>query len=119
MLAIVSLEIARDSVAQLGIGLLPFSYVGILVALLIHIFTRSTMQTRTRAAHLLRSCNSLFWIMLLVGQAIKAASAKIEENMGYLRSSQQAKYPVDDTFVDNLTMACVDLVLAILEHVAT
>ena len=129
MLAMISLEIARLSAAQLGIGLLPFSYVGVLLAVVVHFCSREVQQLvssstarvvspfRSRVNWVLRCCSALFWVLLLVVMSVKAAAAKMEENAGFVRNGVQAKYPVDDSFVDNLTMACVEGVLALLELV--
>lgn len=124
----ISLEIARLSAAQLGIGLLPFSYVGVLLAAGVHFMSRTSSKevqpistrvalSRTKAKWILRCCSAMFWVLLLVAMSIKAAAAKMEENAGLVRKGVQANYPVDDSFVDNLTMACVEGVLVLLELV--
>lgn len=126
MLAMISLEIARLSIAQLGIGLLPFNYVGVLLALVVHILSktpqpepgRSLEQFRSRRNGVLRFCNLLFWLLLLVAMVLKTIALKTEENRGFVRTGTQAKYPVDDSFVDNLTMVCVEAVLWFLEIVS-
>lgn len=121
MLALTSVEIARLIIADLGIGLLPFNYVGILLALLVHIATRKAPRDHLADGSVanrnwrLQCATAIFWGVMAVVAAVTAASAKMEENMGYIRIGQQALYPVDDVFVDNLTMACVGIVLAGLE----
>lgn len=126
MLAMASLEIARLIVAQLGIGLLPFTYVGILVALIFHVAAASTTTTswlgglhvyrgEARWRWTVKGVNILYWVMLMCVMAIKVASQAKEQNVLGIRTGQQAQYPISDSITDNATMIGVEFVLLMLE----
>ncbi|OHF01020.1 hypothetical protein CORC01_03587 [Colletotrichum orchidophilum] len=128
MLAMVSLEMARLSVAQLGIGVLPFTYVGILAALVIHVAVSTTSYRSgfgrvgmhiyggdARWQWTAKVVNVLYWVMLMCAMAIKVASQAQEQNVLGVRTGQQAQYPISDSITDNATMMGVELVLLILE----
>lgn len=124
MLAMVSLEIARSVVAQIGIGLMPFNYVGIWLALVVHIGTERNSRLAFlskgdgKRRGMLRFVSAFFWITLLVAMALKIAGVQLEISMGYSRTGQQAQYPLSDEVTDTATMIGVEFVLAILEIVA-
>ncbi|KAG7058735.1 hypothetical protein JMJ77_0006106 [Colletotrichum scovillei] len=126
MLAMASLEIARLIVAQLGIGLLPFTYVGILAALVLHVAAASTTTTswlgglhvyrgEARWRWTVKGVNILYWVMLMCVMAIKVASQAKEQNALGIRTGQQAQYPISDSITDNAAMIGVEFVLLILE----
>ncbi|EXF80079.1 hypothetical protein CFIO01_13403 [Colletotrichum fioriniae PJ7] len=126
MLAMVSLEIARLIVAQLGVGLLPFTYVGILAALALHVAAASTTTTswlgglhvyrgEARWRWTVKGVNVLYWAILMCVMAIKVASQAKEQNVLGMRTGQQAQYPISDSITDNATMIGVEFVLLILE----
>lgn len=108
MLAMESLEIARLSIAHLGIGLLPFIYVGVLTACAVHAF----MTTR-----LARGASALFWVALAVVMAVKL-SALVEEEGRRERVGVAANYPLGDQVTDIGVMIGVEVVLAVLEIAA-
>lgn len=107
------MEIARLVIADLGIGLLPFNYIGILLALLVHLANPRTSSDGSTGRP--GWATAVFWMVMAIVTGFAAKAAKMEENMGYKRSGRQELYPIDDVFVDNLTMACVGVVLAGLE----
>lgn len=105
MLAMESLEIARLVVAKLGIGLLPFVWVGVLVACAMHAFlkTRSAM-----------GASVVFWIALAAVMAIKLSTLIKEEGQSE-RTGVANNYPLGDQVTDVGTMIGVEVVLAVLE----
>lgn len=107
MLAMESLEIARLSVAHLGIGLLPFVFVGVLVAGIVH----AVIPTRFA-----RAVGALFWIALAATMAVKLAALREEEGR-YNRYGIAAKYPLGDEVTDVGVMIGVEVVLAVLETI--
>ena len=108
MLAMESLEIARLSVAHLGIGLLPFTYIGVLTACAIHAFVT------TRLA---KGASALFWVALAAAMAVKLSTLVKEEGRRE-RIGVAAKYPLGDQVTDNGVMVGVEVVLAALEIAA-
>ena len=111
MVAMVSLELARLVAAELGIGLLPFTYVGVLAA----VATRLTWRSRTAVL-----VNVLYWVMLAAAMALKTA-AEQEEQMGpdarVKNVTTQGMYPSSDEVIDNAVMVGVEVLLAVLEFV--
>jgi hypothetical protein len=111
MLAMVSLEMARLVVAELGIGLLPFTYVGVLIAL------ANRIAWRSRTVGLV---SALYWIMLAAAMALKVAAEQAEQMGPEIRAQGvgvQGMYPTSDEVLDNSVMVGVELVLAVLEVV--
>ena len=109
MIAMLSLEIARLIVAELGIGLLPFNYLGIILVLL----NRITWKSKTS-----RLANIFFWTVLLITTALKTAAEQSEQDSPYRRVkgiTTQGQYPTSDEALDNAIMVGVQLVLATLE----
>lgn len=107
MLAMVSLEIARLDIAELGIGLLPFTYVGVIVAGVGHVLTE-------KRASIVRGLGVLYWLMLAVAMALKVA-ALVEEEGTHNRVEVASKYPLGDEVTDLSVMLGVEIVLALLE----
>lgn len=108
ILAMESLEIARLAVAHLGIGLLPFVYVGVLIAGGLHAFSK------TRFA---MGASAVFWVALAAAKVIKLSSLVKEEGQSE-RVGVTSNYPLGDQVTDIGTMVGVELVLAVLEIVA-
>lgn len=109
LVAMISLEIARLMVAKLGVGLLPFTYVGILLAL------ANRLWWRVRIA---RVANILYWLALAVVTAVKTATKHKEEGNAMAKikgSGVDGKYPMSDQLLDNAVMVGVEVVLALLE----
>ena len=102
MIAMVSLEIARLVAASLGIGLLPFVYVGIIIVGAMHIFQRGIAP---------RMLNAGFWILLGVMNAVKVAT-EIKEGIGERKNTA---YPMVDEVTDVTVIIGVCIVLAGLE----
>ena len=116
LLAMVSLEIARLVTAELGIGLLPFTYAGILLAVALHALNSVGNKSRT-FKYMAKGANLLYWMMLVVVFAIKVATY-VKEGV----DSRNNIYPVDqykvsDEVIDVSTMIGVAVVLAIVELV--
>lgn len=104
MIAMVSLEIARLSAAHLGLGLLPFTYVGLILVGATRL-TRKTLITKM--------VNVLFWVMLGVSNIIKI-SAEVDEGIG---SRKGTAYPMVDEITDVAVMIVLCGLLAILESI--
>ena len=108
-IGMLSLEIARLAIADLGIGLLPFKYVGILIVLLNHIFWRSKTA---------RFANVSYWLMELIVTALKTAAEQSEQQGSARRVKDQlpgGKYPTSDEALDNAVILGVQVVLIGLE----
>ena len=109
MLAMLSLELARLVAAELGIGLLPFGYVGMLLA----VFNRLTWRSKTA-----RLANVVFWVLSIVAMALKTAAEQKEQDGPTRRvkdQTTQGNYPTSDEALDNGVMVGVQVLLAALE----
>ena len=100
------LEIVRLSLANLGIGLLPFTFVTLITAAVAR-FTKG-LGGRIVA---LRYVNVAAWIALAVTNGVKVAE-ETKEGVGARKGS---KYPVADEITDVSVMIGVYAVLALLE----
>ena len=101
-----ALEIARLSLADLGIGLLPFTFVTLIVAGL----TRFTSGLGGRVIGW-RWVNVGVWVALAVCDGVKIAE-EVKEGVGMREGS---KYPEKDEVTDVAVMVGVYVVLAVLE----
>ncbi len=105
-----TLEIVRLSLIYYGIGLLPFSYAGLIIGLILH----ATDGLRGRIeGQMWRGANCLVWIGLLTMNVVKTAGLVKMENNGIYRTG--SKYPMSDQVIDVAVMAGVYLVIALLE----
>ena len=100
------LEIVRLSLAHLGIGLLPFTFITLITAAAVR-FTKG-LQGRM---HGWRYLNVGVWIALAVANGVKIAGEK-KEGVGARKGS---KYPVVDQVTDISVMVGVYAVLGVLE----
>ena len=103
MIAMVSLELARLVAANLGIGLLPFVYAGIIIAGLIHIFWKATVPVRM--------VNAAFWLLLGVVNAIKVGT-EVKEGINERKGTA---YPMVDEVTDVAVIIALCIVLTGLE----
>jgi len=105
-----TLEIVRLCLISFGIGLLPFTYVGLLIGLLLHatngIFGRIGSWSWIGA-------NVFVWIGLMSMSVVKTVGLVYQQNNGVKRVG--SKYPVSDQIIDVAVMAGVYVVLAALE----
>lgn len=100
------LEIVRLSLAQLGIGLLPFVLVSLFVAGLLRY-----MLIFKRRAQRWRWINLGLWVGLAVANSVKL-SQEVKEG---ITSRKGTKYPVVDEITDVSVMMGVYVALGILE----
>ena len=100
------LEIVRLSLAHLGIGLLPFTFVAIILAGVMRL-TRG-LQGRVLGW---RWANLALWVALAVMDGVKIAE-EVKEGMGARKGT---KYPVVDEVTDVGVMVGVYVVLGVLE----
>ena len=100
------LEIVRLSLAHLGIGLLPFTFVTLITAAVVR-FTRGLGGKIAGS----RYANVAVWIALAVTNGVKVAE-ETKEGVGARKGS---KYPVADEITDVSVMIGVYAVLALLE----
>ena len=100
------LEIVRLSLAHLGVGLLPFTFVTLITAAVVRF-------TKGLGGRLFgwKYANLSVWIALAVTNAVKVAQ-ETKEGSGARKGS---KYPVADEITDVSVMIGVYTVLAILE----
>ena len=100
------LEIVRLSLTRLGVGLLPFTLVGLIMAAAVR-FTRGLRDRIYGWKYL----NLGLWILLAVTNGVKIAQ-ETKEGTGARKGS---KYPVADEITDVSVMIGVYAVLAFLE----
>lgn len=100
------LEIVRLSLASLGIGLLPFTFVALVVAG----FLRTTSGLRGKVM-IWRWLNLGLWICLAATNSVKIAQ-EVKEGID---SRKGSKYPVVDELTDVSVMVGVYAVLAFIE----
>jgi hypothetical protein len=116
LIAMISLEIARLVDAQLGIGLLPFAYVGILLAAGLHLVMS---RQKTYGLRLVKGFNAVYWLLLAVVFAIKVAT-EVKEGL-HSRDNElpQDHYKVVDEVTDVAVMIFLAAVLVLLELVTS
>ena len=100
------LEIVRLSLASLGIGLLPFTFVALLVAGLL----RATLGFQGKVM-IWRWLNLGLWIMLAATNSVKIA----QEAKEGIKGRKGSKYPVVDELTDVSVMVGVYAVLTAIE----
>ncbi|KAL8674196.1 MAG: hypothetical protein Q9168_001405 [Polycauliona sp. 1 TL-2023] len=100
------LEIVRLSLTHLGVGLLPFTFVGLVAAGTVHL----TKGLKGRI-YAWRYLNPALWLALLITNAVKVAQES-KEGVGARKVS---KYPVADEITDVAVMIGVYAALALLE----
>jgi hypothetical protein len=105
-----TLEIVRLCLIYYGIGLLPFSYVALIIGLILHATNGLFGRIEGR---MWRGANTLVWIGLLAMDVVKTAGLVKMENNGIYRTG--SKYPMSDQVIDVAVMAGVYLAIAILE----
>ncbi|MCJ1444065.1 MAG: hypothetical protein MMC23_004565 [Stictis urceolatum] len=123
-LAMISLELARLVAADIGVALLPFSYVGILLAGAIRWRSRGAQRKAREGGkdgrvdwRALGWVGVGWWVLLGVLYAVGAAveaRAKVGDGKG-----GREMYPSDDQVTDRATIAGVAVVLAVLEGVGS
>jgi hypothetical protein len=101
-----TLEIVRLELIHFGIGLLPFAYVGLLVAVGLH-WTEG-VKGRIRGW---QGVNAVIWVGGVAVSAIKVVGLSKEG----INGRKGSKYPISDQVTDVAVMAGVYAVLAILE----
>jgi hypothetical protein len=105
-----TLEIVRLCLIYYGIGLLPFSYVALIIGLILHATNGLFGRIEGR---MWSGANTLVWIGLLAMDVVKTAGLVKMENNGIYRTG--SKYPMSDQVIDVAVMAGVYLAIAILE----
>lgn len=101
-----TLEIVRLELLHFGIGLLPFSYVGLLLGAALHV--SSGVRGHIRAWQVV---NAVLW---LGGMAVSVVQVVGLDNEG-INGRKGTKYPVSDQVIDVAVMAGVYAVIALLE----
>lgn len=105
-----TVEIVRLSLIYYGIALLPFSYVGLIIGIILH----ATNGVRGRIeGWMWKGANTILWIGLLTVGVVKTSGLVKMENNGIYRTG--SKYPMSDQVIDVAIMAGLYLVIAILE----
>ncbi|PVH75357.1 hypothetical protein DL98DRAFT_562426 [Cadophora sp. DSE1049] len=103
-----TLEIVRLELIHFGIGLLPFVYAGLIVALFL--YWSEGVKGRIRGW---QAVNAVVWIGGVVMSAVKVVGLSKEG----IDSRKGSKYPLSDQVIDVAVMAGVYAVVAILEVV--
>lgn len=101
-----TLEIVRLSLALLGIGLLPFTYIGLLVASALRFSQRFRGPIQKW-----RWASLLLWVSLAITNNVKL-SGELKEG---INSRKGTKYPMIDQITDIAVMIGVFVVLGVLE----
>lgn len=101
-----TLEIVRLSLALIGIGLLPFTYTGLLVA-----FALRFSQRLRGPIQNWRWANLFFWVSLAVANSVKL-TGELKEG---INSRKGTKYPMIDQITDVAVMIGIFVVLGVLE----
>lgn len=117
------LEITRLALADLGIGLLPFTLLAILIAGFLHHFspsltssrhtTRTTPRRLGRLGPWTRGVNVALWVGLMAVSVVKI----VEETKEGVGTRAGTKYPMSDEVIDVGVMVGVYAVLGGLEVV--
>jgi len=107
-IAMTALEIARLVSDDLGVGLLPFTFVGIIFATTLHFSHGLHGRISEREWPIL---NATFWLLMVITLAVKI-SEEMKEGSGARKGSM---YPESDEIIDVATMLGVFSVLAILD----
>lgn len=122
----VSLEIARLEVAELGIGLLPFAYPGIVIAAGVHlglVLARKKRRdgrgkggsARLMVERLGWTFNVLYWVMTAVVWALKIATFVVEGVHSRDGISPGDAYGIEDEVTDLGVMVFLAVVLVVFE----
>lgn len=109
-----SLVLARMSAAHLGIGLLPFTYIGLVVAPVLHFLTGHGFS---KHGLLLVAANAAWWFLLAVVTIVSVAAVAKEGKGSRSMAYAELKYPYSDEITDEATMVAVEIILGILELV--
>ena len=105
--ALITIEIARLSVAEKGVGLLPFVYAVILAKIIIQL----TWQVWTVVA-----ASIAFWMVYAVMNVVKLATLVNEEFIHHLRDRND-QYKLIDQITDLGAIIGLSVVLSVLELV--
>jgi len=103
-----TLEIVRLELLHFGIGLLPFSYVGLVLGALLH--WSEGARGRIRGWQTL---NAVVWMGGVAVSAVQVVGLSKEG----IHGRKGSKYPISDQVIDVAVMAGVYAVVAILELV--
>ncbi|MCJ1379787.1 hypothetical protein MMC17_002890 [Xylographa soralifera] len=109
------LEIVRLALANLGIGLLPFTFVGIIVAGMLHLTSALSRKESLlgRRRGWTRWVNLSLWTALVIVEAVKITE-EVKEGVG---TRVGTKYPMADEVTDVGVMIGVYVALGVLEVV--
>jgi len=129
IIAMVSLEIARLETAELGIGLLPFQYVGVVIAAIVHslllVAAKRRKAGKSRSASsgvmvekLVIMAGTLFWLMLTITWALKIATYAVEGIYSRDGMVPQDAYRVVDEVTDLGVMVLLGLLEVLFEGLA-
>lgn len=101
-----TLEIVRLSLALIGIGLLPFTYIGLLVA-----FALRFSRRLRRPIQNWRWASLFLWVSLAVANGVKL-TGELKEGT---KEREGTKYPMIDQITDIAVIIGIFVVLAVLE----
>jgi hypothetical protein len=105
-----TVEVVRLCLEYFGVGLLPFSYVGLVFGLVVH--ATNGLRGRIQGFMWIAS-NTLLWVGLMIVNLVKTAALVQMEKRGIYRTD--TKYPISDWVTDAAVMAGLYLFLAVLE----
>lgn len=102
-----TLEVARLSILQFGIGLLPFLYVGLILGAFLHL-----VNPLVRLANW-EIINAVIWLGGMIMSSIKCV--ELSRLPGGMHGRKGSKYPASDQILDVAVMAGLYAILLILE----
>jgi hypothetical protein len=105
-----TLEIVRLSLIHFGIGLLPFTYVGLILGAALHMTAGFHGRLPT-----FQGINTIMWLGGMVMNVVKVAGLV---RLG-ISGRKGSKYPVSDQVIDVGVIAGVYSIIAVLEFVAS
>lgn len=105
-----TLEIVRLSLIHFGIGLLPFTYVGLLLGAALHM--SEGFHGRIPG---FQGINTIIWLGGMVMNVVKVAGLA----RAGINGRKGSKYPVSDQVIDVAVIAGVYAVIGVLEFVAS
>lgn len=106
-----TIEIARLALADLGVGLVPFVYVGCLVAVLLQV--TDGLWGRLRGWQV---SGALFWTLSFCITTVKTVAVGKFGTTGSL-ARNGSKYPVEDQLTDLIVLVIFYAILAVMQIV--
>lgn len=105
-----TVEVVRLALLNYGVGLLPFTYVALIIGLILH--ATNSVGGRIEG-WMWKGANTFVWVGLFIMNVVKLAALVKMQNHGIDRTG--TKYPMSDQVTDVAVMVGIYPALAILE----